>query len=750
MVDKPSISVDVSKDLQSFSALKTLLSSPNAAIFNIGKELGQYLSQPVRTVAQAGTSAKISLTDKASWKTLNGITFSLLPSANCAVAFAVTSTSFDVAMHLDDTTTTKVSATPPTDCVYVNIDLDFDIQGSASGSGNIGSVGIAGKASGGVTTTLSFSQPVSASLPTSDALLLAFSKLVFPFDPQCASSMDPGSLVKVTFDATFNCEVSATYGLAEHKLSSSSVANALQSLQNLQKVVKVAVPAGLDLKTGVTGKVNYAHAGHFGLIVNKTGAAAAMLYLVRSAANEIGASVGVNVGITPAAPTVTIDANALGDMVNQVTGSTLVGSAVAKAASQPVNKLQTIVNGKLKTWIADVTGQVGLTASLDRQSAHTALFNFQVNLAKADLAAQSWAALVGGDIPRALAIQGLTLQPGSGVAESLKRTSVIQLQFFNLYSAKTTTDYFSNAYAEFGPDGTIRIFHDLGEEQKFESKKAFSFFRLHFVATATEDALRNISQAQVDFYLELSEKGSSKYAAAMSQTVGMIPADPAVHAAQSAMANYVAGNPAGTLTVISILRASAYRKLACSPYLGGKPPALPHVQDQNNWIAFQTATEALMPGLGFVPALNFATWMDFNRSANDRLGSTMNPDRRHPGNSAGSDAQTFLDTRLPTLGVPDAAGGQVTYFLLAGAGFMNLCEDLQALAARTAQATNIDRWNDLVKFINQIVNEDAFIDYAMPTAGALLQQCSVNGAQVTTVVDVSPDSSAMTCTLTLA
>src|SRR5206468_1064768 len=106
-----------------------------------------------------------------------------------------------------------------------------------------------------------------------------------------------------------------------------------------------------------------------------------------------------------------------------------------------------------------------------RQHGHTSLFNFSVNLATADLAKQSWSALVGGSVVEALGFKGFTLEPGCGVADHLKRASTIQFQFFNLFSFQSVTDYFSDAYIEFGPDGTIRVCRDLGQEQEVETKR---------------------------------------------------------------------------------------------------------------------------------------------------------------------------------------------------------------------------------------------------------------------------------------
>jgi hypothetical protein len=735
----PTISIDVTQDLESFSALKTMLSSQQGAIFSILGELEHYATQPVKAAAAAKASAALALSGSANWTTSNGIGFSLTPTASCSISIDVVSESFAVAMSIDSTDTTNVTTGPTPGIAYVNIDLDFGIKGSVSGSGTFGGLGVAGKASGSKAATLTFCMPVDDSLPTLDAIKSAFSHLIFPLDPTCTQNMQIGTLAKVSFDGAINCEIDVTYGLGDHIVSAPSLATVQQSLQN---VVQITSPS-LQINAGAKGSVTYTHADHFAIIINKTAATSALLYLVRSSENDWGTSVGVTLGITPTAASVSIDQGALQTVVQNVTGSSTIASQVVSAASQPLNNLQSSLNGKLTSLVSDVTGQAGLTVSLSRQHGHVALFNFLVNLADADLAAKSWSALVGGSVIQALAIKGFTLQPGSGVSDSLKRGSTIQFQFFNLFSFTSTSDYFSNAYTELGADGTIRVFRDLGQEQQVQTKRALSKFRIHFVATATQTALSNISQAEVDLYIELSESGSAKDGAALANTVGLIPANPSVHAAQTTMATYLANHPTGQLNLINIIKRSAYQKLSCTAYNGNKPLPLPHEQDQNNWVAFQNATELLAPDLGFVDDLNFLAWMTFNRDSIDQVGSTIVPDRRQLGNTS----KGLSDLPASVAGVEPKTVG---YFLQASAAFMNLCEDLKILAAATPGVNTSNQWNDLLNLLVNVVTKDVFVDFAMPTAGALLYQCSVGGATVTAVADLPQDSSSLTCTLTLA
>lgn len=739
----PAMTIDVTKDLESVSTLRSMLSSQGGAIFNILGDVAKYGNQPVSQAAQAKASSQITLNANGSWKTPDGIGFTLTPTASCKISISSASTTFPVAMSVDSNQTTNVSATPPANSVYVNIDLDFGIQAAISGSGSVNGLGVAGKLAGGKTATLSFCQPVEETVMTLDAVKQAFSELVFPLDPNCASAMAVGSLAKVSFDGTFNCELDVTYGLGDHKVSAPSLAKIQKSTENVAQISQAAV----DLKGSVTGKITYAHTDHFGLIVTRTANDTALLYLVRSANDDIGASVGLTLGITTTASQVTIDSSALQSAVGQLSGNNNLATSIASAASQPVNNLTTSLNAKLKSWASDVTGQVGLTASLDRQTAHTALFNFKVDLAHADLAAHSWSVLVGGNVAQALQIQGFALLPGSGVADSLKRSSTLQFQFFNLYSYTSTADFFNNSHAELGTDGLIHIFGDIGEEQTTTVNKVSASFRIHFVATATQD-IRNakaVSAAGVDLYIELSEKSSSRFAKPLLGTIGTLGQLPAVKKAQSAMSDYVSAHPSGTLTLIHIIKSTAYGKLTCSPFQGGKPPAVPQTEDGDNWAAFQAAARALaLDAAEFISGLDFGFWQDFNRAANDRVGSTMVPDRKRK--VWGNVPPSFFEQHQ----IPDDQDLLVSRFFIASQGFMNLCEDLVTLSGKVTAADETAQWNDLMKFLTDIVTNDLYIDYAKPTAGALLRQVSLGGPQITSQADIAKDASSLTCTLTLA
>jgi hypothetical protein len=189
------------------------------------------------------------------------------------------------------------------------------------------------------------------------------------------------------------------------------------------------------------------------------------------------------------------------------------------------------------------------------------------------------------------------------------------------------------------------------------------------------------------------------------------------------------------------LRSSSYQKLSCTPYNGNKPAPLPQKQDQDNWDAFQSATESLVSDLNFVGSLSYGAWITFNRDCIDQVGSTITPDRRQVGD---------VGAVPPSFYAPYGPAGLVAHFMHATAGFMNLCDDLKALAAGLSNVQSSNQWNDLLNFLTNIVMKDVFIDYAKPTAGALLTLCSEGGVQVSSTLTEAKDSSSLTCTVTIA
>lgn len=721
------INVDVLKDLKGLSHLKTLVQSGQSTIFRIGLELAPFVGQPV-SAAASSKPVKIGLSAPGSWKTASGISFSLSEDASCTIAISDRSTKFPLAKSIDSNATSDVLMGPADGSAWINLELDFDIKGSVAGAGNVGGVGISGKASGSASASMVYCHQVDGKTETFEAIKEAFSAFAFPFHPDCALAMEKGDISRISFDGSLSFGVDATYGLGSFKFSAPGVDAATQSFKVGAAKLK---PPSLDIEAGAKGSISYTHQDHFGAIVSKVDDQNATLYLFRSSSNEVDLSAGVTVGLTLTKADVTLDKTELKQAVNQVTGTG--GALVAGVADDLKLSLLT----KTNSFIGDLKGDAGLSASLARQSKHALLFEFAVDLSNANLTTESWVALSAGDVLAATHIGGMKLLPGSGVTDQLKRTVTIGLHFFNLFSAKDLETYFRNSTTEVGPDGSIRFLFDIGRESEQDIKKATRKTRIHFVASATQGSADSMGDAEVDLYIEFSENGHKVEARRISSTIGAVPAQK-IKDVQEAINEFVNAGLAGKLNVVTILKPSAYQRIACSPYTGAKhdiPPAPPRAEDRANWNAFHDAAESILD-CQFLRGVTYGQWERYNTICT----GAMVADRRNEGNWGASG----LDSSF--WGNMKSASGQIGDFLRNSARFMNLCDDLNALAGLAGEVNTLTAWNRLLDEVTFMVAHDTSADWSKPAASAIFGRFGGGGVQT----EVARSDSGLCCTITLS
>lgn len=576
MSDQPSVaalSIDsILGRLSSESALRSMILGQLDAHFPLLGTLINYADQPISKAAEAKASASFNPTKACSWKPTNGFVFSFSPSARCTIAVSASSETFDVAMNIESISSTeKVSATAPRGSVYINIDLDFAIQGNVSVTAPLGTIGISGKASGSQAASLSCSLPVAGTLSTPDAIREAFETFVFPLDPACLGRLRTGTLLKVAFDANLSCDLDVTYGLGNYKVAAPDLNSVQASMKNLVGFK----PPSTSVDVGVKGSFSYIHSGDFSLIINRTGEATAKMYLTRSSEDDADASLGVSAQVTTCVPALKVDPTALQTVAQDITKNAAVAKQVASATNGGTNELIIGLIGKLTNWAKDGTGTVGLTAGLSRQKGHVALFVFDVDLTQPTVS-EGWKQLVDGTPLLALSHTGFTLDQGSGISDSLTRAATLKFQFFNLFAFTSTEEYFNNSFAEIGKDGSIQIVHEIGREHDDVANKRQRKIRFYFEATATQSPSSvSISNAQVDLCMELSETGNSVYGATLANVIGFLPSTASTNDAQEQMIAYVHSKPAGTLDLKFTLKQSAYRRISASPFKGKTPPPLP-------------------------------------------------------------------------------------------------------------------------------------------------------------------------------
>ena len=707
--------------------------------------MSKFAGEPIQS-AVGSNPANMTLTGDHSWELPLGIAFSLNADAKCTVAVSTTSNSFSIQKSIDSTDTADISVGPIDGVVYVNIDLDFDITSNASGSGTVSGIGISGKASGAASATLSYCHPVNSKIETATALKAAFNALFFLFRPDCALRMPIGSIGKVSFSGSFNNELDLSYGFGSYKFSAQSLKLASDSVSLGPE--KLNIPDA-TIDAGAKASVSYKHTDDFTVIVTKSDAKTAMVYLLRATDGEVGQSVGITVGITAGSASASIDTQKLAEsIVHQVNA---VPPSLAEKLASGVADLQDSLVSKANDFLSSHPGNAGLMLTLSQQHGRTLLFNFQVDLSAAggNLAEQSWTAMVKGDLGDALKLGGFRLLEDSGVAQALKHSCALQLHFFSFQLAKES-NFFKNSTVKVGSNGSIRFFFDVGEESKYTVNHKSTTETIHFVATVTEETWGGkATDREIDLYIELSETKNPKEANRIASTIGAIPGSAVAQSAQQKMLDYVANNKDKTLTLIGVFKPSAYGKLSCSPYTtdqNGKihAPALPQRLDRHNCEVFQDEVENLMHDLSVAVAeLNYAQWMKWNVFANsqsDTVDDNHVPSRRNLGSFQAAGAHVFGNNwpRYQT-------------FLPAASDFMNLCDDLQSLVAKTAEVSTDQQWNNLLGTLEKWIKADTDPDWSKPALGALLTLCSEGPApQVAADFQQADDNSSFTCTLTLS
>jgi hypothetical protein len=687
------ISFSLTTDLTDNAHLKALLDKTKAASFNISSELSQFATQPI-SAAVGAPDAKIKISTPASWTTATGITFSLTPEAACTLSVSDCSTRFSIAKAVDSEEIQEVCCGPTPGKAYINIDLDFSIAGDVGASGATGAgVCISGKASGSRAATLSYCHAVDAATPTLDALKQAFSTLAFPFHPDCALAMAPGDIARVDFDASLGLSLSATYGLASFKFSAPG-ADAVQ--QSVKKGFENLTLPTLDIEAGAKASVAYTHSDHFCAIVRKTDADTALLYLLRNAADDTAASVGVTLGVAVTKLNVTVDQTALAGAVNSITK---VGGDQAAAVA---DRLQSSLVSRTDKFFKSLRAEAGVLVSASDQKRHTLLYEFQADLSNAALATRSWESFARADVSQALELGGLKLLPGSGVGSALRKSVSVGIHFFNFFSAESAEIYFQKAYAEIGPDGHIRYLYDIGKESDTKTKNTLHTSRIHFVASATAADRDRIQNLVIDLAIELNEFHDNSDRTRIASVLASLPPS-------DALQQSIAANPPAALCLELVLRSSAYQLLAGPT-------------QQQTWTAYAAAARTLLD-LHFIDNLSYPNWQRFNQLADGNPNSV--PPSFYSERNIGSSAL------------------QASFFLVSCTRFLDLCTGLTTLAASTPSIDTVAAWNALLTTLTAL-SKDLSADWSRPATRAILQLCAP-AAQFDATL--TPSREKLTCTV---
>lgn len=732
----PSLNLAVGiTELTNASQLRKLIQGDAKPVFTFGTQIAPYWNQPVQQVPD-GTSTVITVSGSGNWKTSGGIGIGFALSANsrCQMKVVKNGPVLKYAPDLKSQPSSEIPEKAYPGSAYIMVTLDCQIDGGINVNGNIQGLGIGGKVEGSLDPSILFAHKVSLSTNLSDAVHETLEKLAFALEPTCAIDMEADDVAQINFNGSLGLAFDVSYGITSVSFAAPGVASVLDSVT--QGKTQFTLPSG-KIDIGAEASVNYTHTDDFTAIVQKLDHNEAFLYVMRARKNEEteGVKLSASVTITDT-PGVKVDPQKLEQAINRITG------AGGEQAAACANAIGQGLSTKLDTWMNSAASKgASLGGEWDEQQAVSMLFKYGINLNNFDLVGRSWTALCAGDLRAAVSQGGIVPQEGSGISHEMSNSFTMSVQFFNLFAASNKSTYFKKTYVAVTKSGDLRYIYDIGKESDIEVNKSKDTCLIHFVATVDETKAQKVLDPEVDLELELIATNNRKEAGRIGDAVGLIPPILEVNQAQKTMQQFVANNPAGTLHLVCVLKPSAYGRLSCSEYVGKKPPT-GQQQDSENWSRFHDASVALLD-LEFVEGLTYKDWQKFNVVCVYGYGFSGTPDRRSEGN--------------PTAVLPDfwqninAAPGLVNYFMLNGADFMNLCDDLHQLAGLATvpnnSADDITTYNSLlVSLLENIVNRDVNTDYSKPAIAAILRLS--NPQKVT--AECLAAKNTLTCTLTLS
>jgi hypothetical protein len=264
--------------------------------------------------------------------------------------------------------------------------------------------------------------------------------------------------------------------------------------------------------------------------------------------------------------------------------------------------------------------------------------------------------------------------------------------------------------------------------------KSINFY---FAASADEALDGSLSKAVVDLHIDLTaqgDPGASRQIAGMLSGIGGCTS--CITMARN-MNGFIDASASGTVQLSITIPSSAYGFIAADPIPNSSTPSNT-VHDQKNWDTFvQTAddlnawplSQLSAVSINILPFLkSYAGWQDFNKAF---TGASV-PNRNSFGNSS-SWPQDLLQITDPNI------RQTISYSILAGQYFMNLCDSLQQLAGIVDVSGTTTTWNQLVNIITTAA-KDYVSDFARPIALSLIWLC---GSGITSLSGPS-DSDAST------
>jgi hypothetical protein len=349
----------------------------------------------------------------------------------------------------------------------------------------------------------------------------------------------------------------------------------------------------------------------------------------------------------------------------------------------------------------------------------------------------AWRLVVAGNLQGALAQAngGITLDSGSGLEDFHHQKTDITFNLFGKFAAEWTTAQITNVSVIYAGNNTFNLVENIGLANITNVNGSGREIDLFFAAQGTSSVAGGLVLNAPELHVLLKATNNPKLGKAIAQFLSLAATGSTALQLQNQLLGSVQRGST-TQTLELIFAPTAYSKLTFSAR--NEDGTIPNQQpDIANYNAFANACWEGEPGVIADTTdfsvinkldLTFAVWRAWNMTANgkDPDSAVQFPDRRHPGDSGGSEALSYLDEFFQSPSTLQS----IPVVLQEASGFMNFCEDLVNLSTLAA-AGGTNSWSDMCKDLGLIIHADLSVDHLVPTAYALTELVRQAGAQLT-------------------
>lgn len=615
---------------------------------------------------------------------------------------------------------TEETITVPAGSFYVAVGLDLTLAANGGATVQLGEVGIQGSANTSDTFAVRFCKSVSGDTLFRDALAAAVTGFVLPLHSATYDSLMVGDYLYHRFNATLNVGLGATLGLDKVYFSGQYKAD-IPAAGAAAITVNTSVKA--EVRAGATFNATFKYTGSYEALLWKSDSQTAKLHIYRSTTTDSNFNIGGQVTVI-ADPSVSLAAGSLQTLAQDVfSGGTgaAVGSMLGGSAQTQVNNWVNDVQKKITGWLSPFQeGKTQLEVAIDNCNSSYLLSNVSFDL-QAPSFASAWSKIIGGDFVAALGLPsgGVSIDSGSGLENFHTVETSITFSLFGLFKSEWSNANVANQSILYKGNNTFALVEVIGQRQTSTFNQNGRSVDVYFAAQATSGP-GGLSIAEADLHIDLSATNRPSFTRSMAKVLSQLATGP--QASQLVKALLASAEQTGSAQTLSLTFApTAYGRLQAASV--DKNSISNESYDQVNYAAFAQACNGFFGSASpanfsvLQPAdLSYTVWRNWSIAANDIYPIPPGdvPSRRHPGATGlGSYAFSYLAAQFRN----PANWLMINCVLQAASEFMNLCDDLRALAITAA--SNNTPWVGFVGDLHYIVSQDVPFDFLIPTTSAL-------------------------------